>query len=506
MGFDAGLDDSRDRNASDVTFSRIPPSRVSTVRPLTIPLGENRWERRYSLLVVAGDLTAIVASVVLGYVLNLGTYIPWLGHVSAFVGVVAGLLTVVCLYLTRVWEPKVLGQGAEEFSRLLRGFVTSAVLLGLLGLSTQALAVRPWVFGLIPLAGAMALAIRLALRARIHRLRARGRCSLPVLAVGAPESVAELVARTRRDTDRGWVVVAACTPTGVGEGGSQKVMGVPVVGDLDGVARNVRRGGHRIVAVGQAPGWTPRRLHELSWDLEGSETEIVVDPGLMDISGPRLHVQPVDGMLLLRLTKPTFSGVSWLIKQVVDRVGSALLLLVIAPALVALAIGVKLDGGPVFFRQKRVGRHGREFAMMKFRSMVVDAEARLAELKADNEGAGPLFKMRDDPRITRFGQFLRKYSLDELPQLFNVLIGQMSLVGPRPPLPAEVVQYGPDAKRKLLVRPGLTGLWQISGRSDLTWEQSVRLDLRYVETWNLALDGLILWRTLGAVARSSGAY
>jgi lipopolysaccharide/colanic/teichoic acid biosynthesis glycosyltransferase len=144
--------------------------------------------------------------------------------------------------------------------------------------------------------------------------------------------------------------------------------------------------------------------------------------------------------------------------------------------------------------------------MIKFRSMVVDAEQRRAVLLEENEGAGPLFKLRDDPRVTRVGTLLRRYSLDELPQLFNVLGGSMSLVGPRPPLPAEVETYSQDASRKLLVRPGLTGLWQVSGRSDLSWEESVRLDLRYVENWTLAQDVLILWKTFGAVVRRKGAY
>jgi lipopolysaccharide/colanic/teichoic acid biosynthesis glycosyltransferase len=173
---------------------------------------------------------------------------------------------------------------------------------------------------------------------------------------------------------------------------------------------------------------------------------------------------------------------------------------------VVLAIGVKLDGGPVFFRKTRVGRHGREFSMLKFRSMVVNAERHAAELSTLNEGAGPLFKMKRDPRVTRFGSVLRRSSLDELPQLINVLAGRMSLVGPRPPLPKEVAVYGRDAQRRLLVKPGLTGLWQISGRCDLSWEQSIRLDLRYVENWNLALDALILWKTFGAVVNSRGAY
>jgi exopolysaccharide biosynthesis polyprenyl glycosylphosphotransferase len=330
---------------------------------------------------------------------------------------------------------------------------------------------------------------------------------LPVLAVGAVETVSQLIDRTRRDTKRGWVIAGVCTPTGSAPAGTDGILGVPVLGDLDSVAEVARAGRHRVVAVCPSPGWTSRRLHQLAWSLEDEgSAELVVDPGLMEVAGPRLHIEPVDGLPLLRLTRPAFSGVSWIAKQVVDRLGSAVLLLAIAPVLLVLALGVKLDGGPVFFRQVRVGRHGRTFIMLKFRSMVVDAEARLAELVAANEGAGPLFKMKRDPRITRFGAFLRRYSLDELPQLLNVLGGTMSLVGPRPPLPREVASYTRDAQRRLLVKPGLTGLWQISGRSDLTWEESVRLDLRYVENWSLALDALILCKTIGAVLNSRGAY
>jgi exopolysaccharide biosynthesis polyprenyl glycosylphosphotransferase len=452
------------------------------------------------------DVAAVTASVVLGYVLGLGRHIPQFGDVAPGVGIVAGLLLICGLLVCRAWDPQVLGQGAEEFSRLIRAVVTSAVVLGLLGLAAAATAARPWVFGLMPLAGALAVAGRLVLRRRLHRLRDQGRCVVPVLAVGTAESVADLIDRTRRDNRRGWVVSGACTPTGMAVDGGDGVLGVPVLGDLDSVADVTKAGRHRVVAVCPTPGWTARRLHQLAWNLEDAAAELVVDPGLMEVAGPRLHIAPVDGLPLLRLTRPAFTGVPWVAKHIMDRLGSAVLLLLVAPLLVFLAIGVKLDGGPVFFRQTRVGRHGREFSMLKFRSMVVDAEHQLADLAAANEAAGPLFKIRRDPRITRFGAFLRRYSLDELPQLINVLGGAMSLVGPRPPLPAEVATYERDAQRKLMVKPGLTGLWQISGRSDLSWEQSVRLDLRYVENWNLALDALILWKTLGAVVKTRGAY
>jgi exopolysaccharide biosynthesis polyprenyl glycosylphosphotransferase len=466
----------------------------------------DRWESRYAAATVATDVLAITIMVLLGYQLGLGTSVPQFGDISPGVGIVAGLLMLFALLVCRAWDPRVIGQGSEEFSRVIRAVVTSAVTLGLLGLGLQALAPRPWVFGLMPLGGVLAIGFRLLLRTRLHTLRRTGRCALPVLAVGTIESVSDLIDRTRRDTKRGWVISGVCTPTGTAPDGGDTILGVPVLGDLDDVPEVAQSARHRVVAVCPTPGWSSRRLHRLAWNLEGVAAELVVDPGLMEVAGPRLHVDPVDGLPLLRLTKPTFTGVPWIVKHFVDRLGSALLLLVIAPLLLVLAIGVKLDGGPVFFRQTRVGRRGVTFTMLKFRSMIIDAEAKLSELVVDNEGAGPMFKMKRDPRITRFGAFLRRYSLDELPQLFNVLGGSMSLVGPRPPLPREVATYARDAQRRLLVKPGLTGLWQISGRSDLTWEQSVRLDLRYVENWNLALDALILWRTIGAVLNSRGAY
>ncbi len=219
----------------------------------------------------------------------------------------------------------------------------------------------------------------------------------------------------------------------------------------------------------------------------------------------RLHVATVDGMPLLPLTHPGFTGGTTFLKAALDRALALFILALISPLMLVLALSVALDGGPVFYRQKRVGLDGREFRMVKFRSMVVDAEATLAELQAADEGAGPLFKIRNDPRVTAIGRVLRKYALDELPQLFNVVGGSMSLVGPRPPLPSEVVGYARDARRRLLVKPGMTGLWQVSGRSNLSWEETVRLDIRYVENWTLALDAQILVRTVRAVLKGGGA-
>ena len=248
----------------------------------------------------------------------------------------------------------------------------------------------------------------------------------------------------------------------------------------------------------------------LGWALEGTDIDLVVAPGIMDVAGPRVLTRPVQGLPLIHVEAPSFSGPTRVLKNALDRVGAAIAVLVFAPVLLAVAVAVKReDDGPVIFRQERVGRDGRTFGMFKFRSMVAGAEGQLPELLDANEAAGPLFKLRADPRVTRVGAFIRRYSLDELPQLFNVLRGEMSLVGPRPPLPREVALYEQAAQRRLLVKPGMTGLWQISGRSDLSWEESVRLDLYYVENWTPVLDLMIMWRTVLVVTQpetTGGAY
>jgi exopolysaccharide biosynthesis polyprenyl glycosylphosphotransferase len=225
------------------------------------------------------------------------------------------------------------------------------------------------------------------------------------------------------------------------------------------------------------------------------------------VAGPRIVIHPIAGLPLLEVDEPELTGGQRVLKEVFDRVVSLLLLVVLVPVFLVLAMVVRAGSpGPVFYRQVRVGRHGREFRMFKFRTMLAGADARLAEVAHLDDADGALFKIRADPRVTRTGGFLRRHSLDELPQLWNVLRGQMSIVGPRPPLPTEVQHYGSDAQRRLLVKPGMSGLWQVSGRSELSWEESIRLDLYYVENWSPALDAQILWRTVGAVLRGRGAY
>jgi exopolysaccharide biosynthesis polyprenyl glycosylphosphotransferase len=233
----------------------------------------------------------------------------------------------------------------------------------------------------------------------------------------------------------------------------------------------------------------------------------MVAPSLVEVAGPRLSIRPVTGLPLLQVEQPQFTGGRRIVKSTFDRLVALFCLCLLSPFMVAIALAIRItSSGPALFRQERIGRNGKPFMMIKFRSMVAGAEAMRDELLNQSDRDGLMFKMRSDPRITRIGSWLRRYSLDELPQLLNVLAGSMSLVGPRPPLPEEVERYGDDVRRRLLVLPGVTGLWQVSGRADLSWEESVRLDLRYVDNWTLATDLLILWKTARAVIGGDGAY
>ena len=390
------------RDHGDVTrHVEVPlPAQRSPYIPLAQPSPErSRWQGRYTGAVVSVDLAAVVASAAL-----YGLWGNATGGSVVLAGTVVVAITGIALRVARAWEPSVLGQGSLEFTRLLRGFVGAAVVVALTGLSLELTLARPWVFAVLPFAGVLSVAGRMLLRKRLHGLRSEGRAMARVLAVGTEEAVAALVERTRRAPHNGWRVDGVCTPTGAGPDGRPTIKDVPVVGDLDTVAALALNGRYDAVSVGQAPGWTPRRLQQLAWDLEGSRTQLVVDPGLMEIAGPRLHVDNVDGLPLLRLTHPTFAGAPKLLKGAIDRLAALLILLLIWPVLLGLAIVVRADGGPAFFRQTRVGRGGREFQVLKFRSMVVDAEQRLADLHAHNEGAGVLFKMKDDPRVTPIGR------------------------------------------------------------------------------------------------------
>ena len=302
-------------------------------------------------------------------------------------------------------------------------------------------------------------------------------------------------------------MIGACVPdpsTAV----ALPAQGVHVLGALDhvpAVLDNVRADAVIVASTSDTAATWVRRL---AWQLEGTDIELLVVPGLVEVAPDRLTIRPTQTLPLVQVREPVYRGVRRVAKSAFDRAVAATLLVLGSPLLLGIAVAVRVTSpGPALYRQTRIGVRGRTFHVLKFRSMVVDADARLADLTAARDaGDGVLFKMRQDPRITTVGRHLRRLSLDELPQLVNVLRGDMSLVGPRPHLPSEVEFYGDEVQRRLLVKPGVTGLWQVSGRSDLSWEESVELDVRYVDNWSLGRDLGILWRTVRAVLSSSGAY
>ncbi|WP_435871438.1 sugar transferase [Micromonospora echinaurantiaca] len=466
-------------------------------------------ERAYVRVLVVLDASILTVAVLIGYVARFGEDVPTgsrIPYVLVAPGVVLAWL--VSLKALGCYDDRVLGYGADEYRRVsaaslrLAGGVAIAGYVADVGISRGFLAVSFAV-------GTLGLEVaRFAARKRLHRARSRGAgWSRRVLVVGDTAHVLELVHTLRREPYAGYHVVGACIPDALLAPVAQRLGDVPVVGSFRGIPEAATAIGADTVAVTASGELTATRLRRLGWQLEGTGIDLVVAPALTDVAGPRIHTRPVAGLPLIHVEAPEFRGVRKLVKGLVDRSAAALAVALLLPVLALIALAIRLDSrGPALFRQVRVGQGGREFGVFKFRTMVVNADALLAELTARNETDGLMFKMRDDPRVTRIGRLLRKWSLDELPQLVNVLLGQMSLVGPRPPLPAEVARYEGDVARRLLVKPGMTGLWQVSGRSDLSWEDGIRLDLYYVENWSLAADLTILWKTFGAVLRSRGAY
>ncbi|MQA27146.1 MAG: exopolysaccharide biosynthesis polyprenyl glycosylphosphotransferase, partial [Micromonosporaceae bacterium] len=410
-----------------------------------------------------------------------------------------------CLALNRGYETRYLFVGAEEYQRVFRAGLVLLATVAIVSYGLEIRLARGYVLIALPAMVLACVAARYAQRHRLHRARAHGHYLRRVVVVGHGRAVAHLTQQLSREKFHGLQAVAACLPAG----GPRQAPGLDldVYGSFDDVADAVRQCDADTVVVLSCPELDGIELRRLAWQLERDDIDLILASALIDVAGDRTTLRPVDGLPMLHVEHPRLTGAARVAKEIFDRVGAALLLAAFAPLLAVIVVLTRRDSpGPVLFRQVRVGRDGREFTMFKFRTMHVDAERRLRQLLRRNELDGVLFKMRDDPRVTPVGRWLRRYSLDELPQLLNVLRGDMSLVGPRPALPREVAVYPDDMRRRLVVKPGLTGLWQVSGRSDLSWEDSVRLDLRYVENWSLSADLVILLRTLTAVWRASGAY
>jgi len=486
------------------------PAHATRAKPETTE--RSRWETRYVRTVMVADFVMVLAAGVVAYWVRFGWVIT--DYMTSYVWL-TGLLPVgwlVALALNHCYDTRFLFVGSDEYQRVFRAGIAMMATVAMVAYSLNLQPARGYVIVAVPLAIVTCSGARFVLRKRLQMAHLQGRCLRRVIVVGYERAVIDLCRQLRRERYHGMDVVGACLPRPITERRDGRLIvrtpvDVPVLGTFLEVATAVERAGADTVVVLSCPEFDGTALRRLAWQLERDATELIVASALLDIGGDRTTIRPVDGLPMLHLDHAKLRGARRVVKELFDRIVAFVGLLVISPLLVLLALAIRLNSaGPALFRQVRVGRDGREFRIYKFRTMRVDAEAVIARLQHLNEHDGVLFKMRNDPRVTTVGRLLRRFSLDELPQLINVLRGEMSLVGPRPPLPSEVERYPFDMYRRLAVKPGLTGLWQVSGRADLPWEEVVRLDLRYVESWSLSLDLVILLRTVTAVLRSSGAY
>lgn len=471
------------------------------------------WSARYAATLRISDALVSIIVVAVAYLLRFGiaaledsSKLTEIGYL--WVGLAIVVLWNVDLAYCRSRDRREFGAGVTEYRRVVQATLRTFGSMAIILLVFQVDVSRGFFAAALPLGIVLIVGERWLWRRWLGRQRSAGKSLSNVVVLGNPQDVEYVIGQLRDNLSAGYKVAGAALTT------LQPDMallapwyGVPVLSTAADIADVVAQtGAEAVVVAGALPGG-PKAIQELGWRLEDMATELVLSSSLTNVAGPRVHFRPMEGLPLMHVELPQYSGGKHVFKRVMDVALAATAMAVLLPVFLVLALIVRLDSpGPILFHQERVGRNGEKFKMLKFRSMVVDAEAKLDSLQSSNEGAGFLFKMANDPRITRCGRWMRRFSFDELPQLWNVVQGQMSLVGPRPPLVREVAEYQQPVHRRLLIKPGITGLWQVSGRSDLDWDEAVRLDLYYVENWSLTVDIVILWRTFKAVVAPTGAY
>lgn len=483
--------------------------------------GRSMRELRHAKLarkLVISDALVICCSVILGQTIRFGTSAEHPVYVSLDADAHIHYLTV-SVTLATLWmgflslgsrSPKVVGRGTDEYITLIAatlqlfGLVAIADTLFHVDLSRGYLAIA-LPAGLIGL-----IATRIMWRRHTSRQRERGLNQNRLLIVGATSAARDIAAEFAKDPWAGYHIAGICTPLGPTH--PKEVLtvagrNIPIVGTDEAILDAVARTGVDTVALAATHHLRPTDIRRLMWELEEQGVDMMVAPGLIDITNQRLTSRPVAGMAVFEIAKPQYSRANSLIKRTFDLLFAVAALAAVAPVMIVTALAVKLtSAGPIFYKSERIGIDGKPFRMTKFRSMYVDADARQAELIEANGGNALFFKMKDDPRVTKVGKVIRKFSIDELPQFFDVLTGDMSVVGPRPQVRREVDTYDDLVSHRLAVKPGLTGLWQISGRSDLEAEDAIRLDLTYVENWSLSQDILIILKTIRTVLTGDGAY
>lgn len=468
------------------------------------------WRRRIVWSIQITDTAMIAAALLAAQFARFGpeggAMTPPMSEVQYTVwGVIIAVGWLIALSATRSRGMRNIGVGVIEYQRVLNATLMTFGSLAVLAYVFQIDIARGYVAIAFPVGLVLLLAGRLFWRRRLTEWRRSGVAKTGAIVVGTRRDVERTLAQLTHRADVGYRPVAVCIVDDSFAGDSA-ADALPRV-DIDQLVGAIRLTGTTAVMVA---GELPRgndQIRELSWDLENSKAELILMSRLTDVAGPRIHLRPVGGLPMVHVDLPQYTGVNHTAKRVFDVLSAAAALVVLAPLLVTISVMVKVSSpGSVIFRQQRVGAHGKRFTMFKFRSMVIDAESRLDGLREQDEGNGVLFKIKADPRVTGVGRILRKYSLDELPQLWNVILGDMSLIGPRPPLEREVDSYESHVNRRLLIKPGITGLWQVNGRSALSWEESVRYDLYYVENWSLTGDFVILLKTVKAVFTRDGAF
>lgn len=489
-------------------MTAINVRRVRPTRLIATTDSSRTWQHDYARWLMAADCLAVVVAVALAQWLRFGT---WSQTTYLAVSATIAALWIAALSINHSRSERVIGSGAEEYRRVWLGTLSVFGAVAIFSMLFKLEIARGYLMTALPTGIALLVFFRWTGRRLIARAREKsGSYITRVLVVGSAPAVRDLATALDREPWSGYEVVGACIP-GPASPNQLDVEGVgslPTFGNESNVVGAVTATNSQAVAITATEQLDGRRIRDLSWELEKLNIDLLVAPGVVDVAGPRLHMRPVAGLPLIHVEKPQYHGAQQFQKRLFDIVFSAAVLLCGLPLLAVIAVAIKMTSkGPVFYRQERIGLDGEAFEMIKFRTMVQGADAMLGDIAELNESAGGvLFKIREDPRVTSVGRVLRKYSLDEIPQFINVLKRDMSVVGPRPPLANEVKTYDDYAKRRLLVRPGITGLWQVSGRSDLSWEDSVRLDLYYVENWSMMADLLIALKTARAVLSHNGAY
>ena len=468
------------------------------------------WRQLYARRLAITDFVALVWVV-------FGVQFLWLGNDGDATAIrqpgEAPLVvnyTIISILLTGLWvlalrfggtrNFRVVGQGSTEYKLVADASGRLFGLVAIIAFIFKIDLARGYILLAFPVGILVLLFFRWAWRQWLAVEREHGRFASNVLLIGSEQSVRHIATQLARDTSAGYRVVGAWVK-GVPAGTVIDDVPVRTSEESDSIVEALDSFGADTVVVTSSDALTAEELRELSWQLVPGVHHLVLAPSLTDVGGPRIHTRPVAGLPLIHVETPRSEGWKKYGKRWLDIFGSAVMLVLLSIPLLAVALLVKSTSkGAVFYRQERVGLNGQPFQMLKFRSMRENADAELlALLAAQGSDGTPLFKVKDDPRMTPVGKFLRKYSVDEFPQLINVLRGEMSLVGPRPQREAEVALYDNVAYRRLLIKPGMSGLWQVSGRSELSWEDAIRLDLFYVENWSLMGDINILWRTVKAV-------